>query len=110
MAEYIMKSLAKENNLDIEVKSAGIAGNPANRIFGALEEVFKEENIDYSLHTSKPLTKELVDWADVILVMEKSHLEYINDFFPEARSKTFLLTEFAGEEGRNLTLFLTNFL
>ena len=63
MAEKILKKLKK----DILVNSAGISGNPDYRIFGALEEVFNEENIDFSNHTSKPLTEDLLRNAEVDL-------------------------------------------
>jgi len=99
MAEYILKKLSKEKNLNIEVKSAGTAGNPSYNIYGALAEVFNEEGIDYSNHISKPVSKELLDWADMVLVMENEHKKFIEKFYPEYKNKVFLLTEYAKDKG-----------
>jgi len=41
--------------------------------------------------SSTPLTKELVDWADEIFVMEKKHKDYIIENYPEAEEKTIIL-------------------
>jgi len=95
MAEKILKKLKK----DISVNSAGIFGNPDYRIFGPLKEVFTEENIDFSDHTSKPLTEDLLQGADVVLVMTQDHKEFIRQNFPQYFKKTHLLTEFAGDQG-----------
>jgi len=95
MAEKILKKLKK----DILVNSAGISGNPDYRIFGALEEVFNEENIDFSNHTSKPLTEDLLRNAEVVLVMTQEHRNFIKQNFPQYFKKVHLLTEFAGEQG-----------
>lgn len=49
-------------------------------------------------HLSQPVTKELVDWADLILVMERYHRQKILDRWPEAGEKTRLLGEFLPDD------------
>ncbi|MCG2677439.1 low molecular weight protein arginine phosphatase, partial [bacterium] len=41
--------------------------------------------------------------ADLILVMEKKHRERVRELNPDAKNKTFLLKEFAGEK-KNLEI------
>ena len=56
----------------IEVDSAGIyaCGEPINPNASA---VLLEEGIDLSSHVSKPVTKELFEDANLVLVMESAH-------------------------------------
>ena len=59
-------------------------------------ELLKNEGVDASSHVSTPATKETIEKADLILVMEKSHLSDIVSLYPSAKTKTFLLKDFAG--------------
>jgi protein-tyrosine-phosphatase len=55
--------------------------------------------IDLRTHRARPLDRELVAWADVILVMETFHREWVLRKFPEAASRTELLSVYAGMDG-----------
>jgi len=54
---------------DLEVRSAGISQG-----FGT------------------PLSADLVDWADVVFVMEPMHERFVHDQFPEAARRTEIVT------------------
>jgi len=95
MAEGIFKKKAP----GLKASSAGIAAHPSYRIFGALSEILKEENIPHENHSSTQVTKEILDEAAVVLCMETRHAEYIREKFPFASDKVFLLSEYAGEQG-----------
>ena len=74
----------------LEVNSAGInalTGKPAdpNSII-----VASEENIDLSKHIAQQLTAELIAEHDLILVMEKGHINAVTKLAPAARGKTML--------------------
>ncbi len=99
MAEYLMKEMARQYGIDIEVKSAGILavhGEPATEETVA---VLQELGINVKSHRSKPLDWDLLDWADIILTMEGWQKRQILTRVPEMDNKVFTLTEFAGEEG-----------
>jgi len=71
--------------------SAGIAagnGVPASR--GAVE-ALADWGIELRNHKSRPLTPQLVQRADLILCMTRSHLETVLDYHPEASDKVRLL-------------------
>ena len=82
----------------IEVDSAGV-----NPVFSAATEqaiaVMRDHGLDLNDHRSKPLDSSLISWADLILVMEYWHKQDVISLFPESQKKTFLLSEYAGEEG-----------
>ena len=51
----------------VEVRSAGTSA--AGRVNGSTIEAMKEIGIDISSQTSKQLTDEMLDWADVVVTM-----------------------------------------
>ena len=50
-----------------------------------------------SAHRARPLERNDVKRADLILVAEECHLEYIREHFLKAEKKTFLLKQYAGD-------------
>jgi len=83
---------------DVKVSSAGIAALPSFAIYGVLEKVLKEEDIEISNHKPTQVTPQIVKDADLILVMERRHKQAILEIAPEVENRVFLLKEFAGEK------------
>jgi protein-tyrosine-phosphatase len=54
----------------------------------------KELGVDLSAHHSQPLTAELVESTDMIVVMTAEHRFYILDDFPEVGNRVFLIKSF----------------
>lgn len=98
IAEKLFQKILNEKGIkDIQAKSAGTAANPEYKIYGYLSEVMTGAGIDFSAHISTPVTFADITWADLILVMEKSHRDFIQNNFPDAQSKVYLLKEYVGE-------------
>ena len=102
LAEAITRRLLDTaGRSDVEVSSAGTSawdGSPASD--GALL-VGMERGLDLSQHRSRLLTAEIVNEADLILVMSPSHLSRVKELDPDA--KAHLLAGFAsGREGRSV--------
>jgi len=79
LAEVLADRVAMTFAIDVEVRSGGTLGlvdRPSPRQVIA---VAREIGIDLSGHRSKPLTREMVDWADHVLVMELAHAAYIRE-------------------------------
>ncbi|MFC1643854.1 low molecular weight protein arginine phosphatase [Candidatus Omnitrophota bacterium] len=98
MAEAYLKKRLQEENLSIEVASAGTLG-----INGAVPtketlKVLTNEKIDPKGYKSKALTANFIKWADLILVMEPSHRVRVVTDVPEAADKTYYLGEFSKEQ------------
>jgi protein arginine phosphatase len=98
MAEALLKSaLAGAGASGVEVASAGIGaweGSPASE--GSYL-VMLERGYDLSGHRARLLTRELVDEADLILTMARSHLGRVRELGGGARAH--LLGEYAGRDG-----------
>ena len=99
MAEGLFKKAVAGREKDFTVGSAGIAAFDGYPTTLETIRVMAEKGIDISGHQSRRLTRELVERADKIYVMEKFHREMILNLWPEAVSKVHLLTEFS--PGRN---------
>ncbi|EGR2796185.1 phosphotyrosine protein phosphatase [Vibrio navarrensis] len=84
------------------IASAGIAaeksrlvGKPADAM--AIE-VAAEHGVDVENHHSQQLTPQLCSQYDLILVMEKGHMEALTQIAPEARGKTMLFGQWIGQK------------
>lgn len=93
MAKGILEKMFEKKN--VFVYSAGTIARK-----GSLPSEFaiiaaQKYGADISHHLSSPLTKELINDADLILVMSPKHKDAVIELVPEAKSKTFLLREYA---------------
>ncbi len=72
MAEGLMRAELKSRNVTAAVTSAGLAacGDPAA---DHAVSVMEEWGLDITRHRSRPLTKELADAADRLVVMTETH-------------------------------------
>ncbi len=76
MAEAILKS---KNLKNVNVKSAGIFA-PGEPISENSQKVLESIGVNFGDFVSKPLTKELVLWADAVFCMSQSHAKALKDF------------------------------
>lgn len=95
MAESILRNMAIPG---IEVRSAGIFAQTGSAASKNAKKVLDEKKILHN-HSSSMLDDSLVEWADYILTMTTGHKDNILVRYPEARSKTFTLKEFAKLDG-----------
>jgi len=104
MAEAIFRDLVTR---DPELQSAGIEAKSAGTydcIDGAsasdnARAVMEEHGLDINFHTAQHINPDLMNWADIILVMKDEHKHYIAEHFPHTKEKVYLLTEFVEKEG-----------
>ncbi len=92
IAEGVFRALLPRGRREsVEVFSAG-----TDAVFGvaATEEAVRaasEQGIDIRGHRSRPLTRELVFAADLVVVMSRRHAESVRREAPEAAGKILLL-------------------
>ena len=102
MAEALLKKYLKElGKDDIKVTSAGvgtIGGLPPTDETIA---VMKDDGLDVSGHRSTRIDENIVKGADLILVMEAMHRDFIDSNFPEGSYRTYLLKEYGIESEPN---------
>ncbi|MEZ8321695.1 low molecular weight phosphotyrosine protein phosphatase [Vibrio splendidus] len=85
-----------------EVASAGIAAEKSRLIGKRADDtailIAAENGVDVENHQSQQVTPQLCAQYDLILVMEKGHLEALTQISPEARGKTMLFGQWIGPQ------------
>ncbi len=79
----------------IKIHSAGTLGIENHPATANAVSVAKEKGVDIFAHSSKGITKKIVEEADLIFVMANQHRNYIAVNFSEHRDKIHLLTNYA---------------
>jgi len=95
VGEYMLKSQLPSS---FEVQSAGLSALVGRPMDPTSLELLDAKGIDGSFHEAKQISSTLIAWADLILVMEKGHLEALSSEAPQARGKTHLLMKWDGDK------------
>ena len=93
MAKGILEKMLEKKN--VFVYSAGTIASSGNLPSEFAVIAAKSYGADITHHLSAPLTKELINNADLILVMSPKHKDSVLELEPSAKAKTFLLREYA---------------
>ena len=92
MAEGLLaKMLSGRMPPGARVRSAGTHANPGQAAEPFAVEAARERDVDISTHRATLLTPDLLRCCDLILVMEKMHLHYIEQMMPTPNSRVHLL-------------------
>lgn len=94
LAELMLRAMAQQAGLDIEVRSAGVSASDGSPISANSAQILQEKGIPTS-SSSKPVTGQLADWADLILTMSLQHKSRVIHQFPQTVDKIYTLKEFA---------------
>ena len=84
MAEGILKKLVTEARLDgIRAASAGVCALPGNPASTLARKVAGENGVDISEHRARPVSSDIIDQSDLVLVMEPAHRKSLLASYPE---------------------------
>ncbi|WP_025722395.1 low molecular weight protein arginine phosphatase [Paenibacillus polymyxa] len=101
MAEGMLRKLAAEHGLELEVRSAGVAAMEGTPISRHAEAVLRDHDISDQI-TSTPLSDGLAGWAHLILTLTQGHKQHVIQRFPQTAGKVFTLKEYV--ENRDAVL------
>jgi RpiB/LacA/LacB family sugar-phosphate isomerase len=93
MAEGLFRQLTNGRD-DYEIASAGLAASSGQAPSAHTVSLLREEGIDLSYFRSQPLTEKLVRDATHIFAMTAAHRDLIEEQYPEAADRTYLVCEF----------------
>ncbi|ROV62399.1 low molecular weight phosphotyrosine protein phosphatase [Vibrio ponticus] len=96
--ERVLQQLLPEKHVasaGIAAEKSGLVGKPADKTATLLAE---EHGVDLGSHQAQQLTSALCAQYDLILVMEKGHIEALTSIAPEARGKTMLFGQWIGQK------------
>ncbi|OGS58300.1 MAG: hypothetical protein A3J79_04040, partial [Elusimicrobia bacterium RIFOXYB2_FULL_62_6] len=91
--------LARLGGPGFEARSAGVAAEGYFQVPAGVRAALKGHGVEGFEHRPQLVTRELLAWADLVLVMERGHREFILDKFPEFRAKVHVLKAYAGRPG-----------
>lgn len=94
IAEFVLRERLEG---DVAVESAGIAAVPGARINPRALTVLERHGIDADAHVARRLDRGMLERADLVLAMERAHVDFIRAFAPAATGKTFLLGRWQGD-------------
>lgn len=95
----ILQSLAREVGLEVEITSAGTHAWHDIPAQATTIEAASLEGYDLHAHRSRPVTKALLDQADVVLAMARDHVAWLGACYPEDQHRVFLFKPYC--EGRD---------
>jgi len=98
MAEGIMKKKLKLMKIrDIAVSSAGISVFNSSKASEKAVEISKQGEVDISEHKARAIDEDIVERADMILVMDSIQKEELLTNFPKSSNKIYFLGSFLNE-------------
>lgn len=97
-AEYLFRQ--RVNGRGIELHSAGLSAVVGDPMDATVARLLSESGIDGSPHRAHQLTPPMLLQADLVLGMEKSHVDAMVELAPAARGKVFLLDKWV--DGRDI--------
>jgi len=96
MAEALLRKMAKDEGLEIDVKSAGLSAIDGAKASKNAIAVLKEKQIELD-HQAQMVDQSLIEWADLILTMTWHHKQMLLQQYPESVDKVFLVKEYGQE-------------
>jgi len=99
MAEGILKKMIPNNYINkIEISSAGVGGLEKYPASEYAIEIAKENMVDISRHVSQSVSIQLLEKSNLVFVMAKNHLQFMQYNFWKYFDKVFLLKSFDREK------------
>lgn len=93
MAEKLLRKMAKEQGVDIEVKSAGVFASSGSTASVNATRVLEGRGITEE-HRSQSVSSVLMDWADLIITMTEAHKQSLFQEYPDCAEKIYTLKEY----------------
>ena len=101
MAEMLFRNeLRKYKRKDISVSSAGLYAYPGNPPDPKMVDYLRNKGVHFKRPGARQLTGEDLNWADLILVMERDHAIMIRESWPEVVKKVELFGNYIAEDQR----------
>ena len=99
MAEALLiDRLSDSNYSKINITSAGVGALVGHEADATAKELMTEKNIDVSMHRARQLSTELISEYDLILVMEKGHINAVHNIAASSKGKVHLLGKWSDFE------------
>ena len=99
LAERLSRSIAARRRLTLESRSCGVAAEGWHEAPPEIWRALAEAGAPRSAHRPQLVSRDLLAWADAVLVMTARQRDVLHAAFPEHAAKVALLREKAGLSG-----------
>lgn len=102
MAEFVMKKLVKDANLEKEfyIESAATSNEEeGNGVYPPVKKLLNQHGIDCSQKTSRQITLSDYDKFDLIIAMDSQNIGNLNRLFDDKENKIHLLMDYTNHKG-----------
>jgi protein-tyrosine-phosphatase len=89
MAAFLTRARVEQRQLGWTVDSAGLFVEPGASIAASAQAALADLGITADGHSAQPVTRDLIDEADIVLSMTAAHAEQLRRQFPDAASKIY---------------------
>jgi protein-tyrosine-phosphatase len=94
----LLNEINKKQIKDINVSSAGTGAYPGTKADPEMVDFLRGMKIPEGEHYSRMISHEDIGWADLILVMEGYHYDYIVKLWPESEHKIEMLMKYVSPD------------
>ncbi|MDK8181566.1 low molecular weight protein arginine phosphatase [Paenibacillus sp. UMB4589-SE434] len=98
MAESMLRHLAHERGLDVEVRSAGVSAWGDAPMSEHARSVLEKWKMSNEAFHSQGLASSTVAWADLILTLTLGHKQHVLQRYPQAADKVYTLKEYVSTD------------
>lgn len=95
VAEAMLKQALPQK----QIRSAGLQAMVGHGADATAAEIANHHGLDVSQHEARQINEEMVQWADLILVMSQNQRQMLAHKMPEAMGKTLLLGHWIRAQG-----------
>ncbi len=100
LARALFERLAAKADLTVDSLSAGLHAQPGRRPPAETLAIAREAGLDLSGHAAAPVSREIVETSDLVLVAERCQFAELRALYPGNADKVRLLSEFAAGRHR----------
>ncbi len=97
MAQALGQRILSDVPGGVTVSSGGLSAYGGQPASSHAQFLVSQSGGDLGAHEARPLTREIVEAADIVLTMTEGHRREIERAFPAVSHKVFALAAFAGE-------------
>jgi protein-tyrosine phosphatase len=95
LSEALLRSELRSLKVeDVSVRSAGLYAFPGSPPDPQMTAYLSSMGVSFEPHEARQISKQELDWADLILVMERRHEVDLEKLWPESREKVQLLAKY----------------
>jgi len=94
----LLRRMLRENNMDIDVSSAGLGALVGHKADEYALEVLADNGIDATEHVARQIDKQMLIENELILVMEKRQQKEIESYYPFTKGRVHLMGKWGGRE------------